>query len=117
MNYGSTYGDAGSFRPVRTDVMPSSTVPCITSNREPISTSERAGEPRIRGSSRFEDPWEGMTTTASVPKYEVPLPRQLVYDGKMSWDSFIKPFTCMSTATAFRWNETDMHFRLISSLR
>ena len=115
MNYGSTYGDAGSFRPVRTDVMPSSTVSSNTSNREPISTPKRAGDPRIRGGSRFEDPWEGMTTTASVPKYEVPLPRQLIYDGKMSWDSFIKPF--MSTAAACRWNETDMHFRLISSLR
>ena len=54
-------------------------------------------------------------TAASVPKYDVPLPRQLVYDGKMSWDRFIKPF--MSTAAACGWNATDMHFWLMSSLR
>ena len=115
MNFGSTYGDVGSFRQMRTDGLPSTSVPSNTDNCEPISTPKRACEPRTRRSTRFEDPWEGMTAAASMTRYDVPLPRQLVYDGKMSWDSFIKPF--MSTASACRWNETDKHFRLISSLR
>ena len=38
------------------------------------------------------DPWEGILSRPTVTKYVVTMPRQLVYDGKMSWDSFIKPF-------------------------
>ena len=110
MNLGSTYGDVGSFRQTRTDGLTSSTVPNNTKICEPISTPKC--EPRTRPSARFEDPWEAMTAVVSETKNEVPFTRQLVYDGKMSWDSFIKPF--MLTASACRWKETDMHFRPIS---
>lgn len=41
------------------------------------------------------------------------MPRQLVYDGKMSWDSFIKPF--QSNALE-KWTEEKL-FRFSSSLR
>ena len=98
LNLGSTCCD-GCFRQVKADGLPSSIVPS-NANCEPISTPKRACEPMKRASARLvnEDPCDGMETDASVPKYDVPLPRQLVYDGKMSWDSFIKPF--MSTAAA-----------------
>ena len=113
MNFGSTYRDVGSFCQTRTGGLTSSTVPNNTNICELFSTPKC--EPRTRRITRFEDPWEGMTAVVSETKYDVPLPRQLVYDGKMSWDSFIKPF--MSTASACRWNETDVHFRLIRSRR
>ena len=61
------------------------------------------------------DPWEGILSRPTVTKYDVPLLRQLVYDGKMSWDSFIKPF--LTTAAACGWTEIDRHFRHIRSLR
>ena len=51
----------------------------------------------------------------TLTKFDVPLPRQLVYDGKMSWDSFIKPF--LSNAVSCGWTEDDKLFRLTSSLR
>lgn len=51
------------------------------------------------------DPWQDHTSRPAIPKYEIPLPRQLVFDGKMSWDSFIKPF--VSTAMVCRWTEEE----------
>ena len=63
MNFGSTYGDVGSFRQTRTDGLTSSTVPNNTNICEPISTPKC--EPRTRKSTRFEDPWEGMTAVVS----------------------------------------------------
>ncbi|MEW8548036.1 MAG: hypothetical protein AB2693_31420 [Candidatus Thiodiazotropha sp.] len=86
--------------------------------REPICSPQRRNDsaPDI---SAFQDPvvdpWEGILSKPTITKYDVPLPRQLVYDGKMSWDSFIKPF--LTTAAACGWTSTDKHFRLISSLR
>ena len=61
------------------------------------------------------DPWQDHISRAAIPKYEIPLPRQLVFDGKMSWDSFIIPF--VSTAMVCRWTEEEKLFRLTSSLR
>ena len=61
------------------------------------------------------DPWQDQISKAAIPKYEIPLPRQLVFDAKMSWDSFIKPF--VSTAMVCRWTEEEKLFRLTSSLR
>ena len=89
-----------------------------TNFREPISTPRRRNDMAPEPSTFQDpvpDPWEGILSRPTVKKYDVPLPRQLVYDGKMSWDSFIKPF--LTTAAACGWTETDRHFRLISSLR
>ena len=47
--------------------------------------------------------------------YDVPFPRQLIFDGKISWDSFVKPFE--SLARSCLWTEEDKLFRLVSSLR
>ena len=47
--------------------------------------------------------------------HSVPLPRQIVFDGKTSWDSFIKPF--QSLADACNWSTDEKLFRLCSSLR
>ena len=47
--------------------------------------------------------------------YDIPFPRQLIYDGKLSWDGFIKPFE--SLAQSCGWSDDDKLFRLVSSLR
>ena len=52
---------------------------------------------------------------ARVPRNDVPLPRQVVYDGKQPWDSFMKPFKSM--AQHCRWTEEETRFRLLNSLR
>jgi len=48
-------------------------------------------------------------------KFNVPLPRQHVFDGKSSWDSFSKPFEAVARSCG--WSESDKLFRLTSSLR
>ena len=47
--------------------------------------------------------------------YSIPLPRQMVYDGKTSWESFAEPFKAQ--AMTCRWGEEEKLFRLTSSLR
>lgn len=47
--------------------------------------------------------------------YEVPLPRQLLFDGKNSWESFIHPFEAM--VVACKWDDQEKLFRLKNSLR
>ena len=46
---------------------------------------------------------------------EVPLPRQMLFDGKSSWDSFIKPFVSLSVSCG--WSQEEKLFRLTNSLR
>ena len=45
----------------------------------------------------------------------VPLPRQVLFDGKSSWESFIRQFSMMSLSCG--WDEPEKLFRLTSSLR
>lgn len=47
--------------------------------------------------------------------YEVPMPRQLLFDGKSSWESFIHPFSEM--VNVCNWDEHERLFRLKNSLR
>lgn len=108
----------GSCRQSMFDGPRTSTV-TTTTFCEPVSTPRRRRidfipDPVVP-SEPIEDPWEKVLPRPTVTRYDVPLPRQLVYDGKMSWDSFIKPFS--STALACGWTENDKLFRLISSLR
>ena len=51
---------------------------------------------------------------ARGPRNSVPLPRQVVYDGKQPWDSFVKQFKSM--AQHCRWTEVEKRFRLLNSL-
>ncbi len=46
---------------------------------------------------------------------DVPLPRQVEFDGKKPWESFIKPFKAM--ALHCRWTEEETCFRLLNCLR
>ena len=112
---GSNYGDSSSRH--RNEDGTHVTIGMGTVNTEANVTPRRIVEQRRRTGSIFpsRNNSEEMPTGTLGMKYDVPLPRQLVYDGKMSWDSFIKPF--LATAVACGWNETDRHFRLISSLR
>ncbi|MES9879296.1 MAG: hypothetical protein ABW185_00245 [Sedimenticola sp.] len=50
-----------------------------------------------------------------VARYEVPLPRQMLYDGKGSYETFIRPFTDM--ANVCKWNSDEKVFRLTNCLR
>ena len=45
---------------------------------------------------------------------EVPLPRQMLFDGNSSWDSFIKSFTSLSASCG--WSQEEKVFRLTNSL-
>lgn len=47
--------------------------------------------------------------------YEVPMPRQALFDGKASWESFFQPFEAL--AQACRWDQNEKLFRLTSCLR
>ena len=46
---------------------------------------------------------------------EIPLPRQMVYDGKNQWESFQRPFESMAANCG--WSDNEKLFRLTSSLR
>ncbi|MES9881534.1 MAG: hypothetical protein ABW185_11695, partial [Sedimenticola sp.] len=48
-------------------------------------------------------------------KYDVPLPRQSLYDGKGSYETFIRPFMNMSKVC--KWSSEEKVFRLTNSLR
>ncbi len=58
-----------------------------------------------------------MTTPAREQrgKYDVPLPRQMLYDGKGSYDTFIRPF--MDMARVCKWSMEEKVFRLTNSVR
>ena len=46
---------------------------------------------------------------------DVPLPRQMLFDGRSSWDGFIKPFISLSASCG--WSQEEKLFRLTNSLR
>lgn len=47
--------------------------------------------------------------------YEVPMPRQALFDGKATWESFFQPFEAL--AQACQWDNNEKLFRLTSCLR
>lgn len=47
--------------------------------------------------------------------YEVPMPRQALFDGKTTWESFFQPFEAL--ARACQWDNNEKLFRLTSCLR
>lgn len=49
------------------------------------------------------------------PKHDVPLPRQMVFNGSESWESFVQSFKSLSVSC--EWDDTEKLFRLKSSLR
>ena len=53
--------------------------------------------------------------SSSPGRYNIPLPRQMTYDGKATWQSFILPFKQL--ATACDWSEEEKLFSLSNSLR
>ncbi|MES9882365.1 MAG: hypothetical protein ABW185_15950 [Sedimenticola sp.] len=48
-------------------------------------------------------------------RYQVPLPRQMLYDGKESYEAFIRPFIDMGKVC--KWGTEEKLFRLTNSLR
>jgi hypothetical protein len=46
---------------------------------------------------------------------DVPLPRERTYDGKMSWESFIRPFEALASTCG--WDNQERLFRLTNCLR
>ena len=47
--------------------------------------------------------------------YDVPMPRQALFDGKTTWESFFQPFEAL--AVACKWDQNEKLFRLTSCLR
>ena len=47
--------------------------------------------------------------------HDIPMPRQVQFDGKTSWESFVKPFKALQQSC--NWDEEESLFRLQSSLR
>ena len=47
--------------------------------------------------------------------YDVPMPRQALFDGKTTWESFSQPFEAL--AQACQWDNNEKLFRLTSCLR
>ena len=68
--------------------------------------------PRDSSHSVFQRSSRGAPSRASS---EVPLPRQMLFDGKSSWDGFIKPFISLSASCG--WSQEEKLFRLTNSLR
>lgn len=58
-----------------------------------------------------------MTDTHGKSRYPlaVPLPRQMLFDGKTPWEAFIRPFEAQ--AVSCRWEVSEKLFRLTNSLR
>ncbi|KAH3886591.1 hypothetical protein DPMN_010602 [Dreissena polymorpha] len=55
----------------------------------------------------------GMVGICYQNRIPVPMPRQLLFDGKSSWESFIHPFSEM--VNACNWDEHERLFRLKNS--
>lgn len=90
----------------------SAPAPLSALQQEPLGTQRQRQD---GASAQFPVPNMPLSDGFRQRHYDIPLPRQLIFDGKMSWDSFIKPFH--STAVTCRWTEDDKLFRLTSSLR
>lgn len=92
-----------------------------------LAEAQRAREPV---SIPVPDPWaeqagmyvNNQNVAAPVPQqfsvngnYDVPLPRQMVYDGKTPYELFIRSF--LTLADTCGWNDKARAFRLLNNLR
>ena len=80
--------------------------------------SNRARSPEVRPhdqgfQARAHDGFRGRVRLQ--PNYEVPMPRQALFDGKTSWESFFQPFEALAVACG--WDRNEKLFRLTSCLR
>ena len=82
----------------------SSTLQVDTAARAASSTRNTPTTPRV----------QTVGQVCNKPQ-DVPLQRQVIYDGKGTWDSFIKPFQAMAHHCG--WSDEEIRFRLLSSLR
>ncbi|MES9883970.1 MAG: hypothetical protein ABW185_24235 [Sedimenticola sp.] len=57
----------------------------------------------------------GRHMTSAMGRYDVPMPRPVLFDGKGSYESFIRPF--LSMAHMCGWDNMEKAFRLMGSLR
>lgn len=111
--------------------IPSSRMPTSSTSNAPLQQQplldvinqwERTSAPRPRFQSQMNG---GMPTymppSVTVPRgmrneqHSVPLPRQMLYDGKTNWEGFIVPF--QSLAAACNWTTAEKLFRLSNALR
>ena len=61
------------------------------------------------------DRTSGHSNASLRNKWDVPLPRQMLFDGTISWESFICQFEAMSSVC--QWDDHERLFRLKNSLR
>ena len=71
----------------------------------------------IRNLLRANDIYRNTLQGNNMPQRsrDVPMPRQILFDGKGTWESFAKPFTAL--VESCKWNLEESLFRLQSSLR
>ena len=91
-------------------VTPSVRMPNVLDMRPPLTTPPRYGAQGWRLNTQA-----GPRGIAGYGSYSIPLPRQSLFDGKGSWESFILPFQSMAANCG--WNNEEKLFRLSNSLR
>jgi hypothetical protein len=94
----------------------------VLSYQQQLNSVTSDKEQQIRQLEEERDSFRGQINNGNFnhslgtrPKYDIPLPRPTLFDGKNSWESFIQPFEAMKTACG--WNENEQLFRLKNSLR
>ena len=85
-----------------------------TRNAWPSAIPRQQDSPRD-GSNSLRASQSGRPGVHSRPRHDVPLPRQMVFSGSESWESFIQSFSSM--AAACEWDDYERLFRLKASLR
>jgi hypothetical protein len=81
-------------------------------------TRERTLQESIRERNMVIDRYQEQIDRISAQRrkgHDIPMPRQVQFDGKSSWESFVKPFIALQQSC--NWDEDESLFRLQSSLR
>ena len=85
--------------------------------QEQINRISNEKDDEIRNITRASEGYRNMTRDTPTHRsgHEVPMPRQILFDGKSTSESFAKPFKAL--VDSCRWDEQEKLFRLQNSLR
>lgn len=88
-----------------------------TQYREQMDRVAAEKDDEIRNLLRANEMYRNIVRVNDVPQKvrDVPMPRQILFDGKITWESFSKPFRAL--VESCKWNQEESLFRLQSSLR
>ena len=80
-----------------------------------VTVPGQASEDQTVGSNGANQNGQNSSVNHVNGSYEVPMPRQALFDGKTTWESFFQPFEAL--ALACKWDNNEKLFRLTSCLR